>query len=119
MRGRLRVYKSTYTWITGNIGSGSTITGPALPKGSRIVGGWLSSQAGASSHTLQVSINAVNLAAALAVGAATASQSLPDKDNFHNVVGVDFGGYAAVITSGGADAVVGNKVNLVLFYVVD
>jgi len=118
-KGRIRISKTTYTWTTGNIGSGSTITGALLPKGARVIGGVLFSQAGVASHTLQASINSVNLAAALAVGAAAVTQVLPDAANFHNVVGVDFGGYAPVITSGGADAVVGNKVALLLKYVVD
>jgi hypothetical protein len=120
LKGRVRIHKTTYTWLAGYVDSGSTITGTLLPKGARIVGGRLSSQAGVASHTLQVAINAVNLAAALAVGAITVqTDALPDKDNFQNVDGVDFGGYAPVITTAGAAAVAGNKVSLILFYVVD
>lgn len=119
LRGRIRVSKTTYTWLSGYVTLASTITGAVLPKGARIVGGWLASQAGATSHALQVSINSVNLGAALAVGAVTALGQLPDKDNWHNVVGVDLGGYAPVITSSGGDAVVGAKVALILFYVLD
>lgn len=118
--GRIRVHKTTYTWLAGFVDIGSTITGSLLPKGARIVGGRLSSQAGAASHALAVTINGVALAAALVVGAATAqTDALPDKDNFHNVDGVDFGGFAPVITTSGAVAVAGSKVSLMLFYVVD
>jgi hypothetical protein len=117
--GRIRTHVTTYTWLAGYVDSGSTITGSLLPKNARIVGGRLYSQAMVASGTLQVSINSVNLAAALAVGAATAVQDLPDKDNVQNVDGVDFGGYAPVITTGGAAAVAGNKVWLRLHYVVD
>ncbi len=120
LRGRIRIHKTTYTWLAGFVTLASTITGTLLPTGAKIVGGMLASQAGAASHALQVSINSVNLAAALVVGAATAqSLNFPDKDNFHLVTGVDFGGYAPVITSSGGDAVAGAKVVLLLYYVVD
>ena len=120
LKGRIRVHKTTYTWLAGYVDAGSTVTGTLLPTGARIVGGRLSSQAGLATSTLQVSINAVNLHAALAVGAATAqTDTLPDKDNFHNVDGVNFGGYAPVITVGTAAMVAGNKLSLFLFYVVD
>lgn len=119
LRGRVRIHLSTYTWLAGFVDSGSTITGAALPVGAKIVGGFLVSQAGVAASTIQVSINAVNISGALAIGAATARHELPDKDNWHNAIGVDFGGYAPVMTTGGAAMVAGNKVALVLLYVVD
>jgi hypothetical protein len=118
-KGRIRVSKTQYTWLTGFLDIGSTVTGARLPANAKVVGGYLMSDAMAASGTLQVSINSVNLAAALAVGAATATQQLPDKDNYKNVEGVDFGGFAPVITTAGAVAVAGSQLALILFYVVD
>lgn len=118
LRGRVRIHKTTLTWPAADA-AGTTLTGSNLPKGAKIVGGFIVSQAGAASSTLQVAINAVNLSAAITLGAATMRTELPDKDNWHNVVGVDFGGYPPVITTAGGAMVSGNKIALILFYVVD
>lgn len=119
LKGRIRISKTTYTWLTGYLDIGSTVTGALLPKGARIVNGYLFSQAGVASSTLQVSINAVVLSAAIALGATALRAEIPDAANWHNIVGVDFGGYAPVITTAGAAMVAGAKLALILEYVVD
>ncbi len=118
LRGRIRISKTTYTWLSGFVTLASTITGTLFPKGARVVGGWLASEAGASGHTLQVSINSVNLGPAL-VCTSAARQELPAAAQAKDIIGVDFGGFAPVITSAAADAVAGAKVQLMLLYVVD
>jgi hypothetical protein len=119
LRGRIRLYKMQYTWLAGYVDIGSTITGPLLPKGARIVGGFLHSQAMVASGALAVAINSVAVCAASVIGAANVTVQLPDPASVVGIVGIDSGGYPVVITTSGAAAVAGNKVTLHLFYVVD
>lgn len=119
LRGRIRISRTTYIWLAGYVDVGSTITGALLPKGARIVGGFLHSQAMVAAGTLAVAINAVAIMAATAIGAANVRAEAPDAASVAGCLGTDFGGYAPVITTAGAAAVAGNKVTLYLFYVVD
>lgn len=119
MRGRIRIHKTTYTWLAGYVDIGSTITGTLLPKGAKLVGGFLHSQAMVTAGTLAVTINSVAISGALAVGAANFRAELPDAASLAGCIALDHGGYAPVITTAGAAAVAGNKVVLHLYYVVD
>lgn len=119
LRGRIRIYKMQYTWLAGYVDIGSTVTGPLLPKGARVVGGFLHSQAMVASGTLAVTINSVAVSGAVAIGAVNVRAELPDAASAVGIIGLDSGGYPVVITTAGAAAVAGNKVTLHLFYVID
>lgn len=123
LKGRMRISLTSYTWLSGYVDAGSTITGVPLPKGARVVGGYLVSQAGVAASTITVSLTdgttTIVVGSDLAIGASAARHELPTEDSWHNVIGVDAGGLSPKLTTGGAAMVAGNKVALVLYYVVD
>lgn len=117
--GRVRCHKTSYLTVGTTFEAGSTITGAILPKGARVLFGYLSAT-GTTSLTLAVAINAVALLAATAF-TSTAVVLVPDAAGalLIHYPDLDSGGYAPVITSAGATAAAASKITLYLFYVVD